>query len=79
MLPPQISISPKKASPSRIRRGPVSQAMAAMRMAAHVPMNTCQGKMRSGWRSWRKAGEYVYAIWSVQFEWAYGSAISGAQ
>ena len=35
-------------------------------------MKACQGSSRIGCRICRKAGEYGYAIWSVQFEFRYG-------
>ncbi len=42
-------------------------------------MNACHGRNRIGWSSCRNAGEYTYAMGSVQSERAYGSASVGNQ
>src|SRR6266540_3423592 len=50
-----------------------------MRIAVQTAMNACQGRMRIGWSTWRRNGEYGYALGVVQFALAYGSARLGAQ
>ena len=65
MLPPASSIR-LRTTPMVNHFRPVSRNTAASRIPVQIAMKACHGSTRIGCRSCRNAGEYTYAIGSVQ-------------